>query len=81
MNEHNRNETAKLARGAKWVIRQLLLEVEARETEIELHDAVPNGYVVFYRLLSGEDEVVTEYARKLNILKQHDRLEVGHGNN
>ena len=78
MNEHNRTETAKLASGAKWVIRQLLLEVETRDTEIELYDAVPGGYVVFYKLLSGEDAVVSEFANKLNVKKQGNRLEVRH---
>ena len=78
MTEHNRNETAKLARGAKWVIRQLLLEVETRDTEIELYDATPDGYVIFYRLLSGEEVIVSEFAGKLNIQKQGNRLEVHH---
>jgi hypothetical protein len=78
MTEHNRKETAKLASGAKWVIRQLLLEVETRDTEIELYDAVPGGYVVFYKLLSGEDAVVSEFANKLNVKKQGNRLEVRH---
>lgn len=78
MTEHNKKETAKLARGAKWVIRQLLLEIETRDTEIELYDAAPKGYVIFYRLRSGEDAVVTEFAAKLNIQKQGHRLEVGH---
>ena len=73
MTEHNRTETAKLASGAKWVIRQLLLEVETRDTEIE-----PGGYVVFYKLLSGEDAVVSEFANKLNVKKQGNRLEVRH---
>ena len=81
MTKHNQKETAKLARGAKWVIRQLLLEIETRDTEIELYDAVPKGYVIFYRLLSGEEAVVTEFASKLNIEKQGNRLEVGHGQN
>jgi hypothetical protein len=78
MTEHNRKETAKLTSGAKWVIRQLLLEVETRDTEVELYDAVPGGYVIFYKLLSGEDAVVSEYANKLNIQKQGNRLEVRH---
>ena len=78
MTEHNQKETAKLASGAKWVIRQLLLEVEARDTEIELYDAVPGGYVVFYKLLSGKDAVVSEFANILNIKKQGHRLEVRH---
>ena len=78
MTEHNRNETAKLARGAKWVIRQLLLEVETRDTEIELYDATPDGYVIFYRLISGEEAIVSEFAGKLNIQKQGNRLEVQH---
>ena len=81
MTEHNRKETAKLARGAKWVIRQLLLEVETRNTQIEFYDAEPGGYVIFYNLLSGDDAVVTEFADKLNIQKQDNRLEVQHGEN
>lgn len=79
MSEHNRKESGKLARGAKWVIRQLLLEVESRQTEIELHDAEPGGYVVFYRLLRGEEATVQEFARKLGILKNGNRLEVRRG--
>lgn len=79
MSEHNRAETAKLARGAKWVIRQLLLEVETRQTEIELFDAVPEGFAISYRLLSGEEAVVEEFAQKLGILKNGNRLEVKHG--
>lgn len=78
MTEHNRKETAKLARGAKWVIRQLLVEVETRDTEIELYDAAPDGYVIFYRLISGDDAIVSEFAGKLNIQKQGNRLEVQH---
>lgn len=78
MTEHNKTETARLARGAKWVIRQLLLELETRDTEIELYDAVPKGYVIFYRLLAGQEAVVTEFANKLNIKKQGNRLEVAH---
>jgi len=81
MTEHNQKETAKLASGAKWVIRQLLLEVETRDTEIELYDAVPGGYVIFYKILSGDDAVVSEFADKLNIQKQDNRLEVQHGEN
>jgi hypothetical protein len=79
MSEHNRNETAKLARGAKWVIRQLLLEVETRQTEIELFDAVQDGHAISYRLLSGNEAVVDEFAQKLGILKNGNRLEVKHG--
>ncbi|MDZ7331659.1 MAG: hypothetical protein ONB13_01220 [candidate division KSB1 bacterium] len=76
MTEHNRKETAKLARAAKWVIRQLLLEIESRNTQIELYDAAEGGYEVYYRLLSGDDAVVTEFANKLNIRRQGNRLEV-----
>ncbi|MCL4704527.1 hypothetical protein KJ068_05170 [bacterium] len=79
MSEHNRTETAKLARGAKWVIRQLLLEVETRQTEIELFNAVPEGFAISYRLLSGEEALVEEFAQKLGILKNGNRLEVKHG--
>ena len=79
MSEHNRQESAKLADGAKWVIRQLLLEVESRGTEIELFNAAPGGYVVFYRLLSGNEALVAEFADKLGIQKNGDRLEVQHG--
>ncbi|MGH7491300.1 MAG: hypothetical protein ACREOO_02770 [bacterium] len=79
MSEHNRQETAKLADGAKWVIRQLLLEVESRGTEIELFNAAPRGYVVFYRLLTGSEGLVAEFAEKLGIQKNGDRLEVQHG--
>lgn len=79
MSEHNRTETAKLARGAKWVIRQLLLEVETRQTEIELFDAVPEGFAISYRLLAGDEAVVEEFAQKLGILKNGNRLEVKHG--
>lgn len=79
MTDHNREETAKLAQGAKWVIRQLLLEVESRQTEIELFDAVQDGFVIFYRLLSGQESVVEEFAQKLGIKKDGKRLEVKHG--
>jgi hypothetical protein len=79
MTDHNREETGRLARGAKWVIRQLLLEVESRQTEIELYDAAPEGYVIFYRLLSGQESVVEEFAQKLSIKKEGNRLEVRHG--
>jgi hypothetical protein len=79
MTDHNREETAKLAQGAKWVIRQLLLEVESRQTEIELFDAVQDGFVIFYRLLSGQESVVEEFAQKLGIKKDGNRLEVKHG--
>ncbi len=78
MSEHNRKESAKLARPAKWVIRQLLSEIESRGTEIELYDAVEGGYAVYYRLLSGDESVVTEFAGKLNIRQQENRLEVPH---
>ena len=78
MSDHNRIESAKLADGAKWVIRQLLLEVESRNTEIELYDAEPAGYVIFYRLLSGSEAVVDEFAQKLSIKKNGSRLEVQH---
>jgi len=79
MTEHNREETAKLAQGAKWVIRQLLLEVESRQTEIELFDAEPNGYVISYRLVAGQESVVEEFAQKLGIKKTGNQLEVKHG--
>lgn len=79
MTEHNREETAKLARGAKWVIRQLILEVESRQTEIELFDAHAEGFAVSYRLLAGEEAVVAEFAQKLGIAKTGNRLEVKHG--
>lgn len=78
MNEHNRIESGKLDDGAKWVIRQLLLEVESRNTEIELYDAELEGYVIFYRLLSGGEAVVEEFAQKLSIKKDGNRLEVQH---
>ena len=78
MTEHNRTESAKLKSGAKWVIRQLILEVESRNTEIELIDAEPEGHVIFYRLLSGEEAIVEEFAQKLSIGKQDNRLEVQH---
>ena len=35
MTEHNRIESDKLNDSAKWVIRQLLLEIETQNTEIE----------------------------------------------
>ena len=79
MTDHNRNETGKLSRGAKWVIRQLLLEIENRQTEIELYDAEEDGFVVFYRLISGNEAVVEEFAQKLKIKKEDKRLEVRHG--
>lgn len=79
MTELNQKETAKLVDGAKWVIRQLLLEVETRNTNIELYDAEQNGYMIFYRLISGEEAIVKEFAQKLNIQKQGNRLEVQHG--
>lgn len=79
MNDHNRQESAKLADGAKWVVRQLLLEIESRSTEIELFNAAPGGYVIFYRLVSGSEAVVAEFAQKLGIRKAGDRLEVQHG--
>ena len=80
MTEHNRNESKKLARGAKWVIRQLLLELESRQTEIELYDAEEYGYVVYYQLISGSEALVAEFAEKLGIIKTANRLEVQHGN-
>ncbi|MFQ5823581.1 MAG: hypothetical protein ACE5JB_05955 [bacterium] len=79
MTEHNRNESAKLSDGAKWVIRQLLLEVESRNTKIELYDAQQDGFVIFYRLISGDDTIVEEFAKKLSIKKTGNRLEVQHG--
>jgi len=79
MTEHNREESRKLAQGAKWAIRQLLLEVESRQTEIELHDAETDGHVIFYRLLSGQEDVVKEFAEKLGIKKNDNCLEVKHG--
>jgi len=80
MTEHNREETDKLAQGAKWVIRQLLLEVESRQTEIELHDAVTDGHGISYRVISGQETVVNEFAQKLGIKKNGNRLEVKDGN-
>lgn len=79
MTEHNKNETQKLDDGARWVIRQLLFDTEQRNVEIELYDAEPNGYVVYYHLISGNDAVVKEYAQKLGIQIQANRLEVQHG--
>lgn len=79
MTDHNRNESGKLARGAKWVIRQLLLELESRNTEITLRDAAPQGYSIFYDLAAGEEALVEEFAQKLGIRKNGDRLEVQHG--
>jgi len=79
MNEHNRAETGKLARSAKWVIRQLLLDVESKQTEIEFHDAEEGGHVVSYRLISGNEATVEEFAKKLSIKKEENRLEVQHG--
>lgn len=79
MTEHNREETAKLASGAKWVVRQLLLEVESRQVEIELFDAELNGYGISYRLVTGQESVVEEFAQKLGIKKTGQRLEVKHG--
>ena len=80
MTEHNREESAKLAQGAKWVIRQLLLELESRQTEIELFDAEPQGHAISYRLISGQESVVEEFSAKLSIMKNGNRLEVRHGN-
>jgi hypothetical protein len=79
MTEHNKIESGKLARGAKWVIRQLLFEIEARRTEIELHDAEEAGYVIYYKLISGDENIVEEYAQKLSIGKDNNRLEVNRG--
>lgn len=79
MTEHNREETAKLAQGAKWVVRQLLLEVESRQVEIELFDAELNGYGISYHLVTGQESVVEEFAQKLGIKKIGQRLEVKHG--
>lgn len=78
MTEENRKETGKLARPAKWVIRQLLLEIENRNTQIALYDAEEGGYVVYYRLLFGDQAFVTEFAKKLNIRLEGNRLEVPH---
>lgn len=78
MTEHNREQSAQLAQGAKWVIRQLLLEVESRGTEIELFDPEAGQYVIFYRLLAGQEATVEEFAQKLSIDKQGQRLEVQH---
>lgn len=79
MTENNKNETGKLARGAKWVIRQLLLELETRNTEVELFDAEKDGYVIFYRMITGKEDLVDEFAGKLSIGKKNNRLEVQHG--
>ena len=79
MNEHNRRETGKLCRGAKWVIRQLLFEVETRQTNIDCYDAQEGGSVIFWRLVSGDEAVVEEFAQKLNIKKEGSRLEVHDG--
>lgn len=79
MTDHNRSESGKLARGAKWVIRQLLLELENRQTEIRLFDAVANGHAISYELVSGDEALVVEFAEKLGIRKNGNRLEVRHG--
>jgi len=79
MNEHNRDESAKLDDGAKWVIRQLLLETESRGAKVELYDAAPEGFIIYYRLISGDESVVSEFAEKLGIKKEGNRLEVQHG--
>lgn len=78
MTDHNRLESAKLARGAKWAIRQLLLETESRNTEIKLYDAKKEGFVVFYDFIAGDEAVVEEFAQKLLIQKIGNRLEVQH---
>lgn len=78
MNNHDNKEWTKLNDEAKWIIRQLLFELESRHVNIELYDAEKNGYVVYYRLLSGQDQLVVEFAEKLSIIKQGDRLEVKH---
>ena len=80
MDEHNQQESGKLAQGAKWVIRQLLLELENRQTTIKLYDAEPNGHVIYYQLIAGEEALVVEFAQKLSIKKEDNRLEVRHGN-
>lgn len=77
--EQNLQESGKLAQGAKWVIRQLLLELENRRTPIELYDAEPNGHVIYYRLISGQEAVVADFAQRLSIQKTGNRLEVQHG--
>jgi len=79
MNSHNQIESAKLADGAKWVIRQLLLEIESRDTDIELYDAEQDGHIIHYRLISGDDGTVAEFAKKLSIKKDDNMLEVQHG--
>jgi hypothetical protein len=75
MNMPNK-EWTKLNDEAKWIIRQLVFEVESRKVNIELFDPVENGYAISYYLLSGRDDVVAEYAEKLSIVKQGNRLEV-----
>jgi len=79
MNQLNRDESAKLNNGAKWVIRQLLLEIESRGVKVELYDAAPDGFIIYYRLISGDDSLVNEFAGKLSIRKEGNRLEVQHG--
>lgn len=76
MNIPNNKEWSKLNEAAKWIIRQLLFEVESRKVNIEFHDPVVNGYVIYYDLLFGQDDVVAEFAQKLSINKQGNRLEV-----
>ncbi len=78
MNNHDNKEWAKLNDGAKWIIRQLLFELESRNVNIELYDAEDNGFVIYYRLFAGEDDPVVEFAEKLSIIKQGNRLEVKH---
>jgi hypothetical protein len=81
MNNQYNAEWQKLHDEAKWIIRQLVFELESRNVCIELYDAEPDGFVIYFRLVSGQEEKIAEYAEKLSILKQGQRLEVQHAKN
>jgi hypothetical protein len=76
MNNQHNAEWQKLHDEAKWIIRQLVFELESRNVCIELYDAESGGFVIYFRLVSGQEDKVAEYAEKLSINKQGHRLEV-----
>ncbi len=79
--EDNMKEINKMDIAAGSMVKGLIMELQRgnRKTYIRLRDAVPNGHVVYYDLVQGDNNLVFRIARALGFKTvTDDKLEVHH---
>lgn len=61
----NMQQVGVMQTAAGSMIKQLLHELEKRQTHIRLHDAVSNGHIVQYTFVEGDADLISRLARIL----------------